>query len=146
MVFSKSFGYALRGILYIAIMNGEKQKVQIDEIAEKLSIPRHFLGKVMQELVKNNILSSTKGPYGGFSLNENSLKISLIALVKITDGLELFESCVLRLKKCNSINPCPLHKQIEHYKTELLQLFSDTSVNDLLKKDKLGFIKSIATI
>lgn len=146
MVFSKSFGYALRGILYIAIMNGEKQKVQIDEIAEKLSIPRHFLGKVMQELVRNNILSSMKGPYGGFSLNENSLNTSLIALVKITDGLEQFESCVLRLKKCNSLDPCPLHKQVEHYKTELLQLFSDTSVNDLLKKDKPGFIKSIATI
>jgi Rrf2 family protein len=68
MFLSKSFGYALRGILYIAVMQDENRKVQIDEIATKLSVPKHFLGKIMQQVVKAGLLKSTKGPYGGFSL------------------------------------------------------------------------------
>jgi DNA-binding IscR family transcriptional regulator len=52
MFLSKSFGYALRGILYIAVMQDEERKVQIEEIATKLSVPKHFLGKIMQQVVK----------------------------------------------------------------------------------------------
>ena len=50
MIFSKSFGYAIRGILYIAVMKNEKQRVQLDEMAGKLNIPRHFLGKIMKRM------------------------------------------------------------------------------------------------
>src|SRR5918994_618927 len=64
MPFTKSFGYALRSILYIAIMSKEKSKVQVEEIAVRLSVPKHFLGKIMRLVVKNGILNSTKGPYG----------------------------------------------------------------------------------
>ena len=78
MFLSKSFGYALRGILYVALMQDEKRKVQIDEIANKLSVPRHFLGKIMQQVVKAGLLQSTKGPHGGFYLAENTLSSSLI--------------------------------------------------------------------
>ena len=112
MFLSKSFGYALRGVLYIALVDKEGRKVQLDEIAEKLSVPRHFLAKIMKMMVKEGILSSTKGPYGGFYLNEVTLKTKLIQLVKITDGVEQFNICVLSLRKCNSKNPCPLHFQM----------------------------------
>lgn len=84
MIFSKSFGYALRGILYVALEEKQKKKVQLDEIAGKLGVPRYFLGKVMKRLVKEGILDSLKGPYGGFYLNENTLQTRLIQLVEIT--------------------------------------------------------------
>jgi DNA-binding IscR family transcriptional regulator len=66
MVFSKSFGYAVRGVLYIATMNGERKRIQLDEIAEKLTVPRFFLGKIMQKMVKEGILSPGKENTGVF--------------------------------------------------------------------------------
>ena len=72
MVCSKSFGYALRGILYVALMNDQKPRVQVEEIAETLSVPKYYLGKIMKQVVKEGILSSTKGPYGGGSVNETT--------------------------------------------------------------------------
>src|SRR6185369_14409983 len=101
MFFSKSFGYALRGILYIAMMSDEKKRVQIDEIAERLSVPKHFLGKILNKVVKEGILDSTKGPYGGFSINQNTLSTSLIKVLEVTEGLEQFSVCALGLRKCN---------------------------------------------
>jgi Rrf2 family iron-sulfur cluster assembly transcriptional regulator len=146
MIFSKSFGYALRGILYVAMMSDENRKIRIDEMANRLSVPRHFLGKIMNRVVKKGILSSTKGPNGGFSLNNVTLNASLLTVVEAMDGLEQFDGCVLRLRKCNEEHPCPLHYRMVTYKNDLLKTFSDTNIGSLLKEDKPDFIRSISTL
>ena len=146
MFLSKSFGYALRGVLYVALVDKGERKVQLDEIAEKLSVPRHFLAKIMKTMVKEGILQSTKGPYGGFSLNEKTLDTKLLQLVSITDGVEQFNTCVLSLRKCNSKNPCPLHFQMLKLRDDMLAQFSKTTIGDLLNKENPDFIKSISAI
>ena len=144
MFLSKSFGYALRGILYIAVMQDEQRKVQIDEIATKLSVPKHFLGKIMQQIVKAGLLKSTKGPYGGFALTSETLNTPVIKLVEVTDGMEQFSMCVLNLKYCNSLNPCPLHYEMEEVKKNYLNVFSKNTFGDLLKDSKGDLLKSLA--
>jgi len=146
MIFSKSFGYALRGILYVAMMSDENRKIRIDEMANRLAVPRHFLGKIMNKVVKKGILNSTKGPNGGFSLNGSTLGTPLLTLIELTDGLAQFEGCVLRLRKCNEEHPCPLHHQTIAYKNNLVKTFSETTIGGLLNEDKPHFIQSIAVI
>ena len=146
MVFSKSFGYALRGVLYVAMLNGNKARVQLDEIAEQLSVPRHFLAKVMKIIVKEGVLNSMKGPYGGFYINEQTMQTSLFRLMEITGEVEELSTCVLRLRKCNALHPCPMHKQIESMRKQWRGLLSSTTVGDLLKKEQPDFIQSIAVI
>ena len=130
----------------MALMSDQKKRVQVEEIAERLSVPKHYLGKIMKQVVKEGILSSTKGPYGGFSVNEATLETPLISLYKITDGLNQFNNCGLNLRKCNASYPCPLHDQIEVNRRDWLQIFAKTKVNDLLNKDEASFIKALATI
>ena len=146
MIFSKSFGYGLRGVLYIRMAGEMKTMVQLDEIASELAIPRHFLGKVMKKLVKGGVLSSLKGPYGGFCINEITMETSLLKLVDMTGEPEEFSSCVLRLRKCNASNPCPMHHQIESLRDQWQTLLTTTTIGDLLRKDIPDFIKSIAVI
>jgi Rrf2 family protein len=86
-------------------MKDEKRYVQVEEIASKLVVPRHFMGKIMKKLAKEKILFSTKGPSGGFMLGENALQMPLMDLIVIIEGVEIFDSCVLRAKECNSLNP-----------------------------------------
>ena len=144
MFLSKSFGYALRGILYVAVMQDEKRKVQIDEIATKLSVPKHFLGKIMQQVVKAGLLKSTKGPYGGFCLVDETLATPVIKIVEITDGMEQFSMCALKLKNCNGLNPCPLHYEMEELKRNFLNVFTKNTIGDLLKDSKSDLLKSLA--
>jgi len=146
MFFSKSFGYALRGVLYVALVSEENRRVQVDEIAQKLAVPKHFLAKIMNRVVKEGILDSTKGPYGGFSLNEETLTSPLIRLLRITDGMEQFNTCVLKLRKCNKTNPCPLHFLMEQNRDDLLKNFSQISIADLLSQENKMEIQSIATV
>lgn len=145
MQFSKSFGYALRGILYIAKMQDEKRKIQIEEIAVNLSVPKHFLGKIMKQTVKEGLLQSTKGPYGGFFLADETLGTPLIRLVEIIDGMDQFNVCVLKLKNCDTANPCPLHYEMEEIKGKFLRVVRETTIGDLIKDNKNDFIKSLST-
>ncbi len=146
MLFSKTFSYAIRGLLYIALMQDEKQRVQLDEIADKVGVPRHFMGKVLKRLVKENLLHSVKGPHGGFSLQTHTLKTPVLQVVAITDGLAGFKKCVLRFQECNLHNPCPMHYKVEKIVKQLKQIVGDTTIGDLLIDDKLQLIESIATI
>lgn len=145
MLFSKSFGYAVRGILYIAMVQNEKRFVQVEEIASKLNAPRHFMGKVLKKLVKEKMLLSVKGPRGGFKLHENSLKMPVIRLMEITDGAGVLNTCVLRARECNSEHPCPLHFHLATIKNEWIATLSDTTVGELLHGDKNNFIKRTST-
>lgn len=143
MVFSKTFGYALRSVLYIASLKGE-QRVQLNEVASELNIPRHFLGKVMIRLAKENILSSMKGPSGGFSINNNTLQTPLLRIADLTGESVHFESCVLRLRKCNSQNPCPLHYRAMEIRNDWLTLLEKTTIGHLLDNEHSDLIKSIS--
>ena len=145
MMFSKSFGYAVRGVLYIANIQAEKQYVHVEEIAAQLVVPRHFMGKILKKLVKEKVLLSSKGPMGGFTIHKDTLQLPLIRLIEITDSLNLFHTCVLRLDECNALNPCPMHYQIAKVNANLKNILSNTTVGDLLNRDRADFIKSLST-
>lgn len=146
MILSKSFGYALRGVLYVAMKNDNKKKVQLDEMAEKLAVPRHFLAKIMKKLVKEGILTSVRGPYGGFYINDSTLQTKIIELAELSGDAVWFDSCVLRLRKCSAKNPCPMHNQVEAVREKWLEILNTTTVGNLLQKDQPDFIKNIAVI
>lgn len=130
----------------MSLVDKEGRKVQLDEMAKKLAVPRHFLAKIMKRMVKEGILASTKGPYGGFSVNEKTMDTKIIHLVRITDGVDQFNNCVLSLRRCNSQNPCPLHHQMMKLRDDLLAELSRRTIGDLLNKDNPDFIKSISTL
>jgi Rrf2 family protein len=145
MIFSKSFGYAVRGILYIAMMQDTKQYVQAEEIAETLSVPRHFMSKILKRLVKAGVLASSKGKTGGFTVNAATTSTALMKLFHLTDGHDTLKKCSLRLQDCRADNPCPLHGQMEVVKGQLQKMLASTSIGDLLKGDKQEFIRQLAT-
>ena len=146
MIFSKSFGYTVRGILFITSMQEQKHFVQVEEIAAALSVPRHFMGKILKKLAKENMLASAKGPSGGFTINENTPHISLLQLVQLTDGSSMLDHCVMRLRECNGNMPCQMNEKMESWRTSLKLMLSNTTVKDLVRSDVNQFVKSLSDI
>jgi len=144
-MFSKSCIYALRSIVLIAHNATIDSKMSIKEIAQELELPTHYLGKILQQLSKHNIIQSIKGPNGGFYLNEESKEVKLIRIIEIIDGLEFFTSCGLGLKECSDTHPCPLHDDFKIYRDGLWELFNAKSILDLVSKIEDGdaFIKNL---
>jgi Rrf2 family protein len=142
-MFSRTCQYALQAVLYIALHANENRAVGLKEISNSQEIPLHFLSKILQTLVKNNILTSTKGPHGGFSLKIPADKFSLLEIVKIIDGTDIFERCGIGLKVCSDTKPCPIHNDYKLVKAKIKSLLGEKTLLDLCEDVNAG--KSIVT-
>ncbi|MEZ5041966.1 MAG: Rrf2 family transcriptional regulator [Saprospiraceae bacterium] len=133
-MFSKSCKYAIRAVLYLAVnANGEK-KLGAKEIAEELDIPKPFLAKILQQLSRQDLISSSKGMGGGFYLNKENHEITLREVIECIDGKDVFSSCILGLPVCSSENPCPLHAKSRIYREGLIKLIDNQSIDKFAKK------------
>ncbi len=133
-MFSKTFGYALRATVYVAVHGRIDKKVGLQDISEGLGIPHYFLGKIMQDLVRHGILDSTKGPSGGVFPNEHTADIPLTNILKITDGNLVFDQCALGIKRCNAEHPCPLHDDFAACRNEMIHSLSNKTVQTLVEE------------
>jgi Rrf2 family protein len=130
-MFSKSCQYALQSILYIVLHSKDSQPVGLNEISESQKIPRHFLSKILQQLVRAKVLNSVKGPNGGFSMSKSPDKLNLMTVVKIVDGIEIFDRCGIGLKTCSDKNPCPIHFNYKEVKQKIKDLLSEKTLFEL---------------
>jgi len=96
-----------------------------------------FLAKILQQLVKRKILTSSKGPHGGFSLARNPKDIHIIEVVKAIDGEDVFHRCVLHNENCISIErsrtPCTLHNDYVKARNKIEKLFETKTVLNLVR-------------
>ncbi|MBK6329024.1 MAG: Rrf2 family transcriptional regulator [Bacteroidetes bacterium] len=138
-MFSKATEYAIRATIYIAQKGNIDNKIGINEISTSIDSPQHFTAKILQILSKKNqIISSTRGPNGGFYMSSKALKLPVRAILKAMNEDTVLEKCVIGLNKCSEIKPCPLHKQYKLIKLQLIQLFENKSIEELAEEMKDG--------
>lgn len=130
-MFSKSCEYGIRAVLHMAQHSDEKRLIEITEISDAQNIPKHFLSKILQQLVHHKILHSKRGARGGFTLNKKPEDIKLIDVVESIDGLSRVNDCVFGLDKCIDEEPCPLHKQYKELREKILELLRSNNFKDL---------------
>jgi len=133
---SNTCKYGIRAVVYLSVYSTSSKKIGIKEISEKLELPSPFLGKILQSLARNKILTSTKGPNGGFGMGRAAADISLMDIVEIVDGPDIFETCLVRTSACSDEEPCGIHDNITHVRQELKQFFIDQTIDDLATEFK----------
>ncbi len=141
---SNTSRYAIRSLIYLVIHYEKGKKIGIKKIAENLDIPSPFLGKILQTLTKQKILSSTKGPNGGFYASEKTGETSLIEIIRIIDGDDLFDKCLISNKSCNDANDnnkCSLHDHYKSIRKDIISMFSDYTIGRLAEEYKDSDIK-----
>ncbi len=129
---SSTCKYALRAVMYLAVHAAGGQKIGIKQISKDLEIPTPFLGKILQTLAKHRLLTSTKGPNGGFGLGLPPEEIHLMDIVEIIDGMDNFNRCVIGVKYCSEQeNQCALHTRYAHLRNEIKDIFNSETVAQL---------------
>jgi Rrf2 family protein len=135
---SNTSKYAIRAVIYLALYASPRKKIGIKSIAETLNIPTPFLGKILQVLARHQILESSKGPHGGFCLKKQAMDISLMEIIEIIDGTDIFDTCVIRTSKCSYDAPCSMHDKMAPLRREMKSLFLTESVADLVTEFRQG--------
>jgi Rrf2 family protein len=137
-MFSTSCHYALQAMLFIALHASKEENIGLQVIAEKQDIPKHFLSKILQILVKHKLLISMKGPKGGFNLNRPADKIKLIEVIEAIDGLDIFNQCGIGFKKCSDAHPCPIHHDYKNVRDQVENLFRNKTLKELTEDVENG--------
>jgi Rrf2 family transcriptional regulator, iron-sulfur cluster assembly transcription factor len=135
---SNSCRYGIRAVIYIASQSSGDNKIGIKQISADLDLPTPFLAKILQQLAKQKILNSSKGPHGGFSLLKDPRNITLLDIVNTIDGYDTFTNCVMHKGTCEGVASekkiCPLHEDYERTRADLINLFSNKTIYELVKK------------
>jgi Rrf2 family protein len=133
---SNSCRYGIRAVIYLAKHPLTNGKTGIRKISSDLSLPQPFLAKILQQLAKKKILSSSKGPHGGFSLLKDPKKITLLDIVTAIDGEDIFTDCIMHNGSCHSVQKskvqCSLHKDYGNIRKDLINLFSKKTIHELV--------------
>jgi Rrf2 family protein len=128
----------LRALIYLAKYSEKDTRIGIKKISEDLQLSSPFLGKILQNLVKQKLLVSTKGPNGGFSLGKKPEDITLWDIVIKVDGEEYFTNCLITLEPCQTHDPskplCPVHSQYTKLRNEITAFYKDTTL-EIISQD-----------
>ena len=133
MIFSNATEYAIRGLSEIASRGarGPDGPIMLDDVIIGTDLPRDFLAKIFQKLVRAGILNSAKGRGGGFALAKPPHEITLIDIVQAIEGPQLLDACVVGLEKCNDQMPCAQHDLYKPIRQRLKDYLRTTTLADL---------------
>ena len=135
---SNSSKYAIKAVFYLALHSSEENKVMVKDMAEPINVPQAYIAKLLQELAKRKLISSTRGPKGGFYLSEEDKKGNVLNIVHAIDNEKKLNACVLSLEHCNENKPCPLHHLISPSRKILMYNLKIKSIDELSQDVKRG--------
>ncbi len=132
MIFSKACEYAIKASIFIAKRSVDGGRANLKEIAAAIESPEAFTAKILQQLVKENIILSIKGASGGFEVDVKRLnKIRLLDIVTAIDGELNDKQCALGLKGCSQKHPCPVHDSFKYIRSNILSMLQTTTLHKL---------------
>jgi len=135
---SNSSKYAIKAVLFLALHSDSENKVLAKDIAKPINVPQAYIAKLLQDLARANIISSIRGPKGGFFLNSNNREKSILDIISVIDGEKKLKSCMLSLKNCNESKPCPLHYSISPSRELILEKLKNQTIDQLSQNVERG--------
>lgn len=131
-MFSQTVEYALRAMMHLTA--NPVAVLTSDVIAESTSVPGDYLSKVLRDLVRANLITSARGPRGGFRLAREPTSISILDVVSAVDPIQ-------RIARCPMGNPdhirlCALHRRLDEALAGVESALRSTSLADMIAADE----------
>jgi Rrf2 family protein len=132
VIYSNACAYAIRALSRLAMIRPDGY-VLLDELCQGADLPRHFVAKIFQDLVRHGLLTSAKGRGGGFALARPAAEITLYDIVGAVDGVGPLDHCVVGMARCDDEQPCPQHDQWKAIRTQLRRYLQDTTLEKMAR-------------
>lgn len=128
MFFSKTCEYAIKTMIYLKAEHREGKRLGLKDISSHINSPEPFTAKILQQLVRHDLIDSVRGPHGGFSIKDPNAQLSLLHIVTAIDGDGIIRKCVLGLDECSAEHPCAVHDEFVVVRDHLASILANTSV------------------
>ena len=129
MRFAKTTEYAIRVMVFLS--HNRNELYSVNRLHTQLTIPYKYLAKLMTKLAAAGLVEVTQGKQGGYRINTNRPPIYLEEIIKIIEGLDNYNRCILGFSDCSDENACSLHPFWARHKEGINQFIQTTSLEDL---------------
>ena len=134
MLYTKSAEYAIQAMIYLS-ENQTDKPTMISAIAEAYNIPYQFLAKIVQNLVKRNMVSEKRGRNGRINLSREPKYIYLTEIIDAIDGPPPeAEKCVIGMDLCSDETPCPLHHKWKPIREDVREMLAAENLEELANR------------
>lgn len=135
MLLSKTSRYALQATALLADRWSEERAIPVNELADVLGVPRNYLSKILHQLARAGVLSSERGPRGGFRLVAAPAEIRLIDVVGTVEPGISERRCLLGRESCSDEDPCAAHERWRDASGEVARFLEETTLAELAAPD-----------
>ena len=130
-VLTKNTDYAIRALLALAAKKGSY--VSAKSIATEHDIPYQFLRRLLQEMIRHNLIISKDGVQGGFMMQKNPDDITVTELIEIFQGKVQVSECMFRKQICSNRARCVLRHEIMRIEQVVQSEFQKVTIGKLLR-------------
>ena len=125
--------YAVMAMADLAKNNVERP-ISITEISLRQGISVPFLEQIFLKLKKNNLVTSSRGPSGGYVLSRSPEEITLSSIIKAVDERVKTLGCKKESKKgCNGKSiKCITHNLWDELETHINNFFEKNTLKDII--------------
>jgi len=117
--------------MYLARSKGSPY-IKIEEVARNEDIPRNFLSKIFQMLIKNGMVDSCLGPKGGVKLSADSHRTSVADVLTVINGRMNQEDCALfGYQRCPELKSCPIQNECQNVRKKIWGKLKKLTLNKL---------------
>jgi Rrf2 family protein len=111
----------------------EDQSLTIQDMAETLHGSANHMAKILQRLTRSGIVRSIRGPNGGFALDCDPDKTSILDVFSAIEGPIRSERCMLRIPVCSPDRLCIMGRLVQDVQDMVRQRFSETTLGDMAR-------------
>lgn len=132
---SKIFSLSEAGSIAIhsmVLIAGSETKLNVVKISERTGSSKHHVAKVLQRLVKDDFLSSNRGPHGGFELKKPPEEINLLEVYESIEGKVEITECPMDNLIC-PFEKCILGTVVSDMTRNFKDYMSNQKLSDYLK-------------
>lgn len=132
MQLSQTAEYALRAVVWLAENAGVPQTTQ--QIADGCRVPAGYLAKVLQPLVKAEVVSAQRGLGGGYVLQRDPAELTMLDVISAVEPVQRIRSCPLKIATHGS-QLCALHRALDDAMAQVEKQLGEQTVLDLLSRE-----------
>ena len=132
MLVTRETDYAVRCALYLA--RKQDHLANVGEIAKEMHIPKLFLAKILQRLVRGGIVESVRGAQGGYRLIKKPADVTLLDVFTAMQGTAPVNLCAVDKRLCQLSSKCTVHPVWVDIRKEVEKRLKRETLEALSKK------------
>jgi Rrf2 family protein len=143
MQLTRAADYAVRVMIHLA-RTPRGLRVSLPALAAATGAPDSFLSKVLQSLTRARLITSKRGPAGGFNMSAPGRQASMRAVIEAIDGPVNLNVCLGNNEVCPRKLRCPAHPVWVKAQEALLGVLSEARISDVATTNHIQFSVAVA--